>query len=180
MEILDLNDDCLLEIFRYLDLKSLISVDQVCSKFNDTAQIIYRQFRHYEIHIRTEGNLSGDILARIGPHLDSLLFSCGYLIVPTTIIKNIVSNCHSLTRLKLQYITLNYQDMNLFKTVFENLVDLELSCVRVSDHSVPPPFMLIAPKLKRLRLHFVENYHTNYFISLVEDNPGLVIERFPV
>lgn len=114
-----LNDDCLLEIFRFLPLNDLIVADQVCRKFNEIAHMIYRQYRRYEIHIRTEGNLSGEILARIGPHLDSLLFSCGYLIVPTKIIKNIVMHCKNLTHLKLQYLTLGDVDLTLLEDLFE-------------------------------------------------------------
>lgn len=174
-----LNDDCLLEIFRYLDLRTLIVADQVCCRFKDTAEIIYRQYRHYEIHIRNEGNLSGEILSRIGPHLDSLLFSCGYLIVPTKIIKNIVTHCTALTRLKLQYLTLGDVDLTILDDLFVNLVDLDISCVRVSHIHTGLPFVLEAPKLKRLRLHFFENKCEASFLSTVELNPNLTIDKFP-
>lgn len=175
-----LNDDCLLEIFRYLDLRTLIVVDQVCCKFNEIAQIIYRQYRHYEILIRNEGNLSGEILSRIGPHLDSLLFSCGYLIVPTKILRYIVANCTALTRLKLQYLTLGDVDLTILEDLFVNLIDLDISCVRVSHIHVGCPFVLEAPKLTRLRLHFFENKCEDSFLSVVKLNPNLKIEKFPI
>lgn len=174
-----LNDDCLLEIFRYLDLKTLIVADQVCLRFQEIADIIYRLYHHYEIHIRTEGNLSGEILSRIGPHLDSLLFSCGYLIVPTNIIRHIATNCKNLTRLKLQYLTLGDVDLTILDDIFTNLVDLDISCVRVSHIHMPLPFVLNAPKLKKLRLHFFENKCEASFLSLVEQNPLITIEKFP-
>lgn len=173
MEIL--NDDCLLELFRFLDWRALIAADQVCTRFNYIAHILYRQYRHYEIHIRTECNLSDEILPRIGPHLDSLLFSSGYLMVPTKIIRNIVTNCSNLSRLKLQYITLGGQDLNLLEDLFGNLTELDLSCVRFD---VPFEFTSL-PKLKKLRLHFVQNTRDTFLTSLVENNPDLIIEKFP-
>lgn len=179
MNISDLDDDCLLEIFRFLDLKTLIVADRVCRRFNETAEFIYRRYSHYEIHIRTEGNLSGEILARIGPHLDSLLFSCGFLIVPTHIIRSIVTNCRNLTRLKLQYLSLGDVDLALLDDLFENLVDLDISCVRVSHIHAPLPFVLNAPKLQRLRLHFFENKFEDSFLSLVHLNPNVTIEKSP-
>lgn len=181
MAMLDvLNDDCLIEIFRYLDLKTLIVVDQVCRKFNEIAELLYRQYREYEIHIRTEGNLSGDILARIGPHLDSLLFSCGYLIVPTKIIRHIAMHCKNLSRLKLQYLTLGDVDLSLLEDLFVNLEDLDISCVRISHIHAALPFVLNAPKLQRLRLHFFENKCEDMFLSSVIRNPHLSLEIFPL
>lgn len=174
-----LNDDCLLEIFRYLDMKTLIVVDQVCRKFDEIAQLLYRQYHHYEIHIRTEGNLSGDILQRIGPHLNSLLFACGYLIVPTTIIRHIAKNCTGLRRLKLQYLTLGDVDLSLLEDIFLELTHLDITCCRVSQIHMPLPFVLNAPKLVYLKLHFFENKCEDSFLSLVHDNPNVVIEKYP-
>lgn len=179
LNLLQLNDDCLLEIFSYLDLTHLIVVDQVCLKLKGIAERIYRQYHSYEIYIRTEANLSGEILPRIGPYLDSLFFSCGYLIVPTTIIRHIVKNCTKLSRLKLQYITLGDVDLTILDDLFERLTELDMTCVRVNHIHSGLPYVLNAPKLKKLRLHIVENKCGESFISGVEGNPDLVIERYP-
>lgn len=176
-----LNDDCLLEIFRFLDLRNLIVADQVCRKFRETAQIIYRQFRYHEIDIRREGNLSGRILARIGEHLKELFFTCGYLMVPTKIIGSIGKYCTNLEKLTLQYLTLGDVDLTLLEDVFLKLKILELKWVRVSHIHAPLAFVLNAPKLQRLKLHCFDNKYEDHFLSLVTiQNPNLILEKNPV
>lgn len=41
--ILDMNDDCMLHVFEYLDLKGLVTVTDVCSRFRQNAR---DQFAH--------------------------------------------------------------------------------------------------------------------------------------
>lgn len=175
-----LNEDVLLEIFTYLNLEDLLIVDQVCSQFNHIANRLYKKYKNYEILIRFERNLSGQILRRIGKHLDTLLFSCGYLIVPTTILSYIAEHCIHLRKLTLLYITMTDGDLDILKPVLSKLDELTLSgCRIVSVSPLPTPVVLLGPAITKLSLHYVDVPSLDHFLSEVIKNNNILIHKSP-
>ncbi|GAB0099869.1 hypothetical protein DMENIID0001_157590 [Sergentomyia squamirostris] len=72
--ILELNDDCLEEIFSYFSIEELVEVDKVCPRFQNVAEeYFYRKQKVLkvigELHRRTQ---IADLAERMGPYVSTL------------------------------------------------------------------------------------------------------------
>lgn len=56
----DLNDDCLLELFKYLDLSDLCAVADVCSRFRQNSTIAYVHSKYKRFHLPASIHRDGD------------------------------------------------------------------------------------------------------------------------
>lgn len=72
--ILKLNDDCLLEIFKYLDLETLVKLSNVCTRLHNLLhQFNFPKFKMYTAFVfHTPVNLLRQTLKCIGPHLEAI------------------------------------------------------------------------------------------------------------
>ncbi|GAB0100519.1 uncharacterized protein DMENIID0001_165700 [Sergentomyia squamirostris] len=72
--ILDLNDDCLEEIFTNFSVRELVEVDKVCPRFRSIIeQCFYKKEDVLDINMKHDGKeVIADLAERLGPHVDTL------------------------------------------------------------------------------------------------------------
>lgn len=83
--ILDVNEDCLLHIFSFLNVKDLLQTETVCKKFNYLARDSYRR-----IKICDSSDGASDlykILHRIGPYIHTMQSPCITVVFSLTTMK---------------------------------------------------------------------------------------------
>ncbi|XP_055694876.1 F-box/LRR-repeat protein 2 [Lutzomyia longipalpis] len=80
--ILILNHDCLLSIFSYLDIREVITMEEVCTKFRTIAEMSYPSFRELNYDELAEAEdepiplqLAKQIAKRVGPYARVLVVS---------------------------------------------------------------------------------------------------------
>ncbi|GAB0086768.1 hypothetical protein DMENIID0001_009450 [Sergentomyia squamirostris] len=72
--IIELNDDCLIEIFSYFSIRELVELDKVCPRFRDVADgYFYRKEKVLVINAKfqTQENVA-NLAERMGPFVPAL------------------------------------------------------------------------------------------------------------
>ncbi|KAJ6623928.1 hypothetical protein Bhyg_17256 [Pseudolycoriella hygida] len=204
-KIVDLNNDCLDEIFSYLSYDDLLSACQVCQRFQNRARNVFRRKCHDMQMFSVKANESNHLLRRIGSALSKLeIFFCGDIIKNQQIIdittKYCVENLKELTlhcltkRNKLRKsfsqvnkLTLSYCDMiGCFKLAkwFPNLTSLTFNYTKnlkkYMKQSIPSMHTLninyLASQMETITILLSNPQIKN--LSLNFDAPiGLVIKR---
>ncbi|XP_055703866.1 uncharacterized protein LOC129802224 isoform X2 [Phlebotomus papatasi] len=101
--LIDLNDDCLLCIVSFLELRELVNFEHVCRRTQQIARMRYRKYSKYKLLLRDENMESAKILNSIGEFIEIMEFSSGFMInnnINKRILKNIANFCinmHTLT-----------------------------------------------------------------------------------
>lgn len=74
-EFLNLNDDCLEHVFRFVDLKTMCAISETCKRLKEIAEGIFRRHhRYYECNIGEKENVkeAANIIRKVGQHLTDL------------------------------------------------------------------------------------------------------------
>lgn len=112
MSILCLNDDCILQMLSYVELDTLLHLENVSSRFEYLVQEKYRSFKSFQINFRHVEKISNitKVLEKIGPFIHTLELSRGQAIDKQKlyeIFDSISMNCTNLTTLKFKYFVLD-------------------------------------------------------------------------
>lgn len=75
MRLLDLNEDCLEHMFKYLDIESIMATFETCKRFRDVAERVFKKQTYYSCVIDEDGKnlkVAGNIIRKAGPHIKRL------------------------------------------------------------------------------------------------------------
>ncbi|KAM7352257.1 uncharacterized protein ACRADG_004879 isoform 1-T1 [Cochliomyia hominivorax] len=140
-QFLDLNDDCLVEILKYLDIHETFSLlGGVCKRIDE---IIYERLalvKHLTINLRDPPSFTPKQLEIIGRNLKSLYISAGYLLTSPLTLNYLKPICDQQI---LQFLTLHYVnfDENYQKCLLQvaaQLQFLDLSYCQLTDELLAP------------------------------------------
>ena len=73
--ILALNEDCLLEIFSYLSMKDILSIEEVCISWKALAPLCWKRFKLFDLRNTRYENLCEALdtyLPRCAPYLEKI------------------------------------------------------------------------------------------------------------
>ncbi|XP_065355541.1 uncharacterized protein LOC135949986 isoform X2 [Calliphora vicina] len=138
---LDLNDDCLVEILKYLNIHETFSLlGCVCKRIDE---IIYERLalvKHLTINLRDPPTFTSHQLQIIGRNLKSLYISAGYSLSSPLTLNYLDPICSQDT---LQFLTLHYVqfDENYQKCIMNvaaQLQFLDLSYCQLTDDLLQP------------------------------------------
>lgn len=151
-KIQDLNDDCIDKIFGYLSYDDVLSVSQVCQRFEIRARDTFRRKRH-NVHVFTvEANESKYLLRRIGPALSKLEIFFGEDVVRNAQTIDVATKCcvDTLTEITLHCLS----KRNKLRKPFNRVDKLTLSFCDMIGH-----FKLVKwfPNLTCLTYHHTKN-----------------------
>lgn len=150
--ILDLNDDCFDKIFGYLSYDDVLSVAQVCHRFQDRARDVFKRKKHNLKVFSVKANESKHLLRRIGPALSKLEIFFGEDIIKNQQTIDIVTKycIDSLTEITLHCLT----KRNKLRKSFDRVDKLTLSfCDMVGRFKLVKWF----PNLSCLTYHYTKN-----------------------
>lgn len=151
--ILDLNDDCFDEIFGYLSYDDVLSVSQVCIRFENRARESFKRKKHnLEVFSVRGGSMESKLLRHIGPSLLKLEIFFGEDVIENQRIIDIVTdNCSdNLTEITLHCLT----KRNKLRKSFKRVNKLTLSfCDLVGRFKLTKWF----PNLTTLTYHYTRN-----------------------
>lgn len=142
--LLDLNDDCLMEIFQYLTVPETFSVMNVHPRFHNVGYERVAKLKHLNINFRDPPEYTISQLEIIGSNLRSLYISAGYS-MPTDLIiqylKPICLRASHIQTIKLHYFQFNEDCQNCLLSVASSIENLNLNYCQLDD-------TLLAPILK--------------------------------
>jgi hypothetical protein len=139
LEILDLNDDCLIRIFEFLSIYELIEAEKVCETFKATCESVYdsSKFHKMRIELRSlQTEYLSDIFDRVGDSLRAFEFSGGYIMneeVKQTMIDGVTEKCSKLNSLSINYVQFSSESFLKLQTSFCHLKVLDLSRCGISE-----------------------------------------------
>lgn len=141
--ILDLNEDCLINIFSYLKIYELIRVESTCKLFQAVCKMVYPQFSNLRLERRyLDLSYFDDIMKRVSPHLKKFEFAGGYILqdeVKRTFISGVL-NSPKLKSLTINYVQFSRELMVPFSTCFINLVYLNLERCNLDEDTMEGVF----------------------------------------
>ncbi|GAB0097887.1 hypothetical protein DMENIID0001_135660 [Sergentomyia squamirostris] len=147
--ILDLNDDCLIQIFSYFSLEKLVEVDKVCPRFRSVAEeYFYKKQKVLKIEKTFQNRTPvADLAERMGPYVSTLEINtyCTNL----DYLKPLWIHCTSLEHLTIRY-TKIMTHVELMKDIFKNLKSAILVYCGLSDEI--GEYLKTAPDLYNLSL----------------------------
>lgn len=197
--VLDLDDDCIQEIFDYLNVMDLSSVAAACQRFKENAQKRFA-VNHKSLHFLEISTLDANGMVRFmqsfGPFIEKLEVCLYFLPNPIQIGFSELLLCHftALKELTLHYFTLDGNFLEKLKPLFGRLTKLRLYKCEVSNafsevlasckeltkikiiescvgHSIWPPVHL--PKLGSISNLGVYSPHASNLPKFWECNPQL-------
>ncbi|GAB0089443.1 uncharacterized protein DMENIID0001_039830 [Sergentomyia squamirostris] len=113
LNLIDLDDDCLLHIVSFLELPDLLNFERVCCRTQEIARIVYKKFSNFHLRLREAFGQSEKILSSIGEFIEFLQFSLGFGInkdIKMGILEDISKFCPNMHTIKLQYFSLNTEE----------------------------------------------------------------------
>lgn len=142
LSILDLDDDCLSDIFQFLSIYELIEAEKVCETFKSICYDVYRSKRFHKTkielrYLRTEYYKM--IFDRIGGTLRCFEFSGGHIMdenVKKTLIEGVTESCPKLKSLKINYVQFTNETFKQLQQCFCNLTFLDLSRCSINESSL--------------------------------------------
>ncbi|KAM7352258.1 uncharacterized protein ACRADG_004879 isoform 2-T3 [Cochliomyia hominivorax] len=156
--LLDLNDDCLIEIFQYLTTHDTFNLMELHPRFRDVAYERIAQLKDFNINFREPPTFTSWQLEIIGQNLKSLYISAGYSLATDSILqylKPICSQASQLTKIKLHYFQFDDECQKCLLNVAPTLEDLNLNYCQLTDDILGP----ILEKCQKLKsLSIVGNY----------------------
>lgn len=123
-----LNNDCLLEVFKYLNKIDLMNVAQTCIHFNQQAQHTFRsKFKHLKLH-----HVNQEMIGRLLNTFGSVIQSLDIRNVDITTMQIIDRECTQLKALTLDHCKCNWRD---FRVLLTRLEILQLNVCEISNFS---------------------------------------------
>ncbi|XP_075151528.1 uncharacterized protein LOC142225607 [Haematobia irritans] len=140
--ILDLNDDCLLEILQYLSVQDTFAIiDTFNNRMNDIAYKRISQVKTLIFSLREPPQYTTDQLKIIGKHLKSLSISVGYSLSSDLCISGYLGPlCYygSIENLTLNYVNFNEDYLECILKLASNLRILDLNFCQLTDELLQP------------------------------------------
>ncbi|XP_020713071.1 uncharacterized protein LOC101452577 [Ceratitis capitata] len=138
--LLDLNDDCLIEIFKYLSLVETFNLMDICNaRLSNIARQRISTIKKLNIRVREFHNLNSKQLKIIGENLNDLTISAGYSI-PAHVVLNILQPiCEGaavsgkMSAFALNYIFIDKAYSQCIAKVASNLQKLNLNNCQLTD-----------------------------------------------
>lgn len=165
LNIIDLNDDCLEEIFMYLNMKQLFDLVTIHSNFISVcSRIFHRKYRNHEINISSHNMDSFKRFPRVLKSLSNVITSLRVTFDRFDVLSNellhrsIMENCAE----TLCELTLNgIQPALVMRTTFPNLKKMSFNQGRltVSHTELRKCF----PNIRRLQLFFCQTEDPGFF-----------------
>lgn len=200
-----LNDDCLLEIFGYLNISDLLSVSSVCKQFHSTGhRVLATKLRYIDLstfsgmgHYFKKPYAVGAMLSlfrQFGNFMNSLAFDIADFgkspRKTSRILDTVASHCHSLQILALSDFEFSFHTTKFgsSKELFQNLTELTLNNCIITDYDLGHLFEK-CDKLSTLSIYskytsnlydvkFLEHLSVLKIVNLKELNIGLV-SKYP-
>ncbi|GAB0092077.1 hypothetical protein DMENIID0001_070370 [Sergentomyia squamirostris] len=167
--ILRLNDQCLLKIFSYLNILELIKLEEVCRRFQNVVEEIYRH--HWKkldfLHLAKELNIvlhseEAEVIAgKIGAHVNELIIILNsdeeihqrYVLKQTPIVPNsILQKCsQNIQHLHIEYFNVE-DNLDNLNELFDKLKSLKLINCQLRDEDIPA--LRFATNIRILDLSF--------------------------
>lgn len=155
--IYDLDEDSLLEVFRYLNFNQLLEASRVCILFRQLSRRCLRRIKHFELDYRAFMNdfhlpRIDVILSNIGPNLEAFKFSGGFIMnedLKRTIVYDVALHCTSLQHLTINYVELKAEQLVALKPLLSHLTGLDLGRCALQDDFFGP-FIESASQLQTL------------------------------
>uniref|UniRef100_A0A2M4CUN2 Putative agap008913-pa-like protein n=1 Tax=Anopheles darlingi TaxID=43151 RepID=A0A2M4CUN2_ANODA len=144
MQLLDLDEHSLMEIFSYFNFEELLSLSTVCLPFLHLCQRHLRKIRFFALDYRKVSARPNriehvrNIFQALGPSLEGFRFSGGYIMdemLKQSIVVNL-ANCTALRHLSINYVKLNDQHLKHLASLLSTLVTLDLGHCDLEDASL--------------------------------------------
>ncbi|XP_058832873.1 uncharacterized protein LOC131690834 isoform X2 [Topomyia yanbarensis] len=157
MNILHLNDDCLMMIFDQLDLQDLIALRKTCSRFDGIACNIFKRYKLFDFDIELIEKKyltmldAKTLLSEVGSFIHHLSIARDRFSKPGARILNLIPrHCPNLTELEIHDFKLTPKALKNLEVVFKSLVGLTLIDCGIDDKI--DRSLKYAKKLQRLDL----------------------------
>ncbi|XP_065077990.1 uncharacterized protein LOC135701169 isoform X3 [Ochlerotatus camptorhynchus] len=157
MNILQLNDDCLMLICDYLELMDLLALKKTCSRFETISCEVFKRYKMLDFDIDPCEKKyltmmdAKNILMEIGSYIEFLLISRDRFLRPGVRILNLIPRyCPNLKDLNINDFMLKAKTLKGFDEVFKSLEGLTLTACGIDDTILKS--LKLATKLQRLNL----------------------------
>lgn len=161
MNILELDTDCLYEIFSHLSIHDLVKVQRVCRKFEIIAEMHFKIIRRLDLRLRyIEFDIIDELLMSLGPHIQELSFHGGFLInsnMIMSVLRPIARYCRKLNLLELKYLTLNKEYIDVLKPQFRVIKILDIRNCSIEDEQ----YLCTTLKENTQHLHTLKGFTIN-------------------
>ncbi|XP_058462556.1 uncharacterized protein LOC131437304 isoform X3 [Malaya genurostris] len=180
INILHLNDDCLMLIFDQLDLLDLIALKKTCCRFQGIACNLFKRYKLLDLDMElTEKKYLTmldvkTLLSEVGSFVHHLCITRDRFIKPCVRMLNLIHrHCPNLTDLTIHDFKLTSKTLHSLNVVFQSLEGLTLSSCGISDKI--DMSLKQAKKLQRLNLSSNSEL-TGKFLKVVENLKHLNLE----
>lgn len=134
--LLDLNDDCLNEILKYITIQDTFNFMKAHTRFRDVAYERIAQLKHLEVNFREPPQHTLWQYEVIGMNLRSLYITAGYSLPTEVIVQYLRQICYQATHLntiKLHYIHFDEECQKCLISIAGNIEDLNLNYCSLTD-----------------------------------------------
>lgn len=166
LSILQLNDDCLIKIFSYLNNYELIFLLGTSRKLDEIIHINLRRCKDLSFNFRHFNSDDKRLIQIVSPYLTSIELSVGYSIGSETVLAalQLISNCKKLRKLRLHYVVMREKYLKLIGNISNNLEKIDFSFCQLTDELMSEFFKWKCNSLKEIIL--IGNY-TFWGVSLI-------------
>lgn len=125
--ILDLNDDCLFQVFRHFNHLDLSAITDVCTRFRQTAITYFPHFnlRHIDFsdYIVYDGKIKQRLFAvrRMNEKFGKFLIGARCVIYHTTLVVQLIQHCPNLIELELDTLSISNEMANVMRPLLKRL-----------------------------------------------------------
>ncbi|XP_059621021.1 uncharacterized protein LOC132264731 isoform X2 [Phlebotomus argentipes] len=197
--ILKLNDDCVFSIFSYLNLRELLVMEKVCTRFQTVAEKIYKSQHVLDFDALGEQKQITlmevkNVSMRLGPHVHTLkATSTSFRTINIRILLNILRYCVNLRNMYLSGFTISQSVLRVLTKTFVNLRVAQLEncsitddigdCLREAKHletldvsqnsEIVGKCLTVLQNIKEINLCCCNNLQVSHFKQFCERNQGL-------
>ncbi|XP_037894550.1 uncharacterized protein LOC119640534 [Glossina fuscipes] len=193
--ILDLNDDCLLNIFKYLSIQDAFNIlGCFDSRIDDVALTRIADLKNLCFSLREAPKFKRWQLQIIGQNLESICISAGYMLssqMSLNYLQILLSSSNSKPRLHeltINYVKFNDDYLDCVLNVVSNIKYLDLSFCQLNDELLLP-ILERAEKLQILKLianynleckslHHIQSPHLNFVELEMNLRCGIEVKKF--
>uniref|UniRef100_A0A182VHR6 F-box domain-containing protein n=1 Tax=Anopheles merus TaxID=30066 RepID=A0A182VHR6_ANOME len=145
MDLLELDEDSLMEIFSYFCFNELLVLSSVCKRFLYISQRHLRKIRNFELDYRSVAGRDNypeylrNVFTSLGPTMEAFRFSGGYIMDETLkqhIVDNLAAHCSNLRSLTINYTILTEQHLRPLAVLLATLHHLDLGRCDLTDESL--------------------------------------------
>lgn len=135
--VLMLNDDCLLNVLKYLPMADLLRAERACWRFRSVAEMIYKTHKVFDPEpYQTFSILQlRSLLYNVGPYVQHLHIKFYLTNRNVQALRFAAQYCTHVTELHLSGIEVSYKIKNL-QNLFRHLTKLEMEACSITDQSL--------------------------------------------